>query len=86
MFRLGRAKINNYVIRKSDKGVSKGLGAVSECQCKIVMHITGVFLCEKSSNGFWMNSNKVGKDNMLPLEHYSNIFFLGLIKKVFVFM
>ena len=86
MFRLGRAKINDYVIRKTDKGGSKWLSAVSECQCKIVMNITGVFLRENSSNGFWVNSNKVGMDNILPLQHYSKIFFLGSNKKVFVFM
>ena len=50
------------------------------------MNITGVFLREKSSNGFWVNSNKVGKDNTWPLEHNSEIYFAGLNKKVFVFM
>ena len=86
MFRLGQAKINDYVIRKSDKDGSKWMSAVSECQCKIVMNITGVFLREKSSNGFWVNSNKVGMENIWPLDHYSEIFFLGSNKNVFVFM
>ena len=86
MFRLGRAKIINYVIRKGDKSGSKWLSAVSECQCKIVMNITGVFFRENSSKGFWVNNNKVVKDNMWPLEHYSDIFFLGWNKQVFVFM
>ena len=44
MFRLGRAKIKDYVIRESDKGGSKWLNAVSKCQCNIVMKSTGVFL------------------------------------------
>ena len=86
MFRLGRAKINNYIIRESDKGGSKWMNAVSKCQCKIVMNSTGVFLRKKSSKKCWVNSNKVGKDNMWPLEHNSEICFLGSNKKVFVFM
>ena len=84
MFRLGRAKIKDYVIMESDKGGSKWLNAVSKC--KIVMNSTGVFLREKSSNGFWVNSNKVGMKNIWPLDHYSEIFFLGSTKRVFVFM
>ena len=51
MSRLERAKINDFVIRESDKGGSKWLNAVSKCQCKIVINSTGVFLREKSSNG-----------------------------------
>ena len=51
IFRLGGAKINDYVIRES------------KCQYKIVLNSTWVFLREKSSNRFWVNSNKVGKDN-----------------------
>ena len=37
MFRLGRAKISDYVIGESDKGSSKWLNAVSKSQCEIVM-------------------------------------------------
>ena len=74
MLRLGWVKINYYVIRKSDKGRSKWLNTVSECRCKIVMNSNGVSLREKSSNGFWVYSNKVGKYNRWPLEHYSKIF------------
>ena len=43
MFRLGRAKINYYVIRESDKGGSKWLNAVSKFQCEIVMKSLGSF-------------------------------------------
>ena len=50
------------------------------------MNSTRVFLREKSSNDTWVNSNKVGKDNMWPLEHNSAICFAGSNKKVFVFM
>ena len=75
MFILGQAKITDYVIQKSDKGGSKWLSVVSKWQCKIVMNVTEVFVREKSSNGFWGNRKKVGKDNMWPLEHYSEIFF-----------
>ena len=60
--------------------------AVSKCQCDIVMTITGVFLREKSSNGIWVNCNKVGKDNMWSLDHNSEICLLGLNKKGFVFI
>ena len=81
MFRLGRAKISDYVIRESDKGGSNWLNVVSKCQYKIVMNSTGVFLREKSYNGIWVNSNKVGKDNMWPLKHNSEICFLGWNKK-----
>ena len=45
-----------------------------------------VFLREKSSNSIWMNSNKVGKDNMWPLEQNSETCFYGSNKKVFVFI
>ena len=68
---LGLVKTSNY-----DMGGSKWLNAVSKC--KIVMNSTGIFLREKSFNGFWVNSNKVGKDNTWPLEHNSEICFLGL--------
>ena len=77
----GRAKIRDYVIRESDKGDSKWLNVVSKCQCKIVLNSTGVFLREKSSNSIWVNSNKVGKDNIWPLKHNSEICFLGWNKK-----
>ena len=86
IFRLGRSKISDDVIRESDKGASKWLNAVSKCQYKIIMNITGVFLREKSFNGIWLNSIKVGEDNMWPLEHNSEICFLCLNKKVFVFI
>ena len=86
IFRLGRAKISNYVIRESDKGSSKWLNAVSKCQCEIVTNSTGVFLREKKSNGIWVNSNKVIKDNMWSLKDNSEISFFGSNKKVFVFM
>ena len=42
------------------------------------MNSTRVFLREKSSNDTWVNSNKVGKDNMWFLEDNSKIYFLGL--------
>ena len=67
-------------------GGSKWLNAVSKCQCEIFINETGVFLRDKISNGIWMNSNKVGKDNMLPIKHNSEICFSGSNKKVFVFM
>ena len=37
MFRLGRAKTSDYVIREFDVGGSKWLNVVSKCQCEIVM-------------------------------------------------
>ena len=86
MFRLGRAKTSDYVIRESDMGGSKWLNAVSKCQCKIVKSSSGVFLRDKSSNGTWVNGNKVGKDKMWPLEHNAEICFAGSNKKVFLFM
>ena len=81
MFRLGGAKTRDYVIRESDMGGSKWLNSVSKCQCQVVRNSTGVFLREKSSNKFWVNSNKVGKDNIWPLKHNSEICFLGWNKK-----
>ena len=86
MFRLGRAMTSDYVIRESDMGGSKWLNAVSKCQCKIVKNSSGVFLRDKSSNGTWVNGNKVGKDKMWPLEHNAEICFAGSNKKVFLFM
>ena len=59
---------------------------MSKCHCKIVRNITGVFLRDKSSNGIWVNGNKVGQDNMWPLKHNSKICFAGSNKKVFVFI
>ena len=51
-------------------GGCKGLNAVvSKCQCEIVKNCTRFFLRDKSSNSIWVNGNKVGKDNMWPLEH-----------------
>ena len=81
MFWLGWAEISHYVIRESDKGSSKWLNAVRDCHEK-----SGVFLREKSSNDIWVNSNKVGKVNMWPLKHNSEIYFLGSNKKVLEFM
>ena len=52
------------------------------CQCEIVKNSTGVFLRDKSSNGTWVNGNKVGKDKVWPLEHNSEICFAGSNKKV----
>ena len=86
MFRLGRAMTSDYVIRESDMGGSKWLNAVSKCQCEIVKNSSGVFLRDKSSNGTWVNGNKVGKDKMWPLEHNAEICFAGSNKKVFLFM
>ena len=65
---------------------SKWLNAVSKCQCDIVRNITGVFLRDKSSKSIWGHGNKVGKDNIWPLEHNTGICFACLNKKVFVFM
>ena len=42
MFRLGRAKTSDYVIRESNMGGSKWLNAVSKCQCEIVRNCTGI--------------------------------------------
>ena len=50
------------------------------------MKSTGVIFRDKSSNGIWVNSHKVGKVNMWSLEHNSEICFAGSDKKVFVFM
>ena len=86
MFQLNHSKITDYFIRESDKGGSKWLNVVSQCQCKIVINSTGVFLRENISNGFWVTSNKAGKDNMWPLQHYSVIYFLGFNIKVLIFM
>ena len=86
MLRLGRAKINANVIRKSDMGCSKWLNVVSKCQCELVRNSTGVFLRDKNSNGILVNGNKVGKDNMWPLLNNSEIRFTGLNKNVFVIM
>ena len=37
-------------------------------------------------DGVWVNRKKVGKENMWPIEHHSEICFLGSKEKVFVFM
>ena len=47
MLSLGWDKINDYVIRESDKGGSTWQNAVSKYQCKIIMNSTGVFLRKK---------------------------------------
>jgi len=85
-FRLGRGKTSDYVIRESDMGSNKWLTAVSKVQCEVIKLPTGVFLKDFSSNGTWVNGHKVGKGNMWPLEHNSEICFAGVTKKVFVFM
>ena len=46
--------------------------ASAKCQCEIVR---GAFLKDHSSNGTWINEHKVGKDNLLSLEHNSVICF-----------
>ena len=74
--RLALKQIPFRLGRESAKGSSMWLNAVSKCQCKIIMNRTGVFLTEKSSNRFWVNRNKLGKDNMWTLENNSEIFFL----------
>ena len=67
-------------------GTHRWLTAVSKCQCEIIRNTQGVFLKDRSSNGTWVNGNKVGKDAMRPLEHNAVICFAGASKKVFVFM
>ena len=85
-YKLGLAKTSDYVIRESDMGSNRWLTAVSKVQCEIIKNKTGVFLKDRSSNGTWVNGHKVGKDQMWPLEHNSEICFAGSTKKVFVFM
>ena len=85
IFRRGRAKISEYVIREFDKGGSKWLNAVSKWQCEIAMNNTWVFLREKSSNGIWVNSNKLGNDNMWPLKHNWDIWLEGIKEKLLIF-
>eukprot|EP00092_Neocalanus_flemingeri_P094274 GFUD01119867.1.p1 GENE.GFUD01119867.1~~GFUD01119867.1.p1 ORF type:complete len:515 (-),score=128.52 GFUD01119867.1:119-1663(-) len=85
-YKLGRAATCDYVIRESDMGTHRWLTAVSKCQCEIVRNKQGVFLKDRSSNGTWVNGNKVGKDCMWPLDHNAEICFAGANKKVFVFM
>jgi len=85
-FKLGRATSCDYVIKESDMGSMRWLTAVSKCQCEIIKNKLGIFLKDKSSNGTWVNGNKVGKDSMWPLDHNAEICFAGANKKVFVFM
>lgn len=85
-FKLGRANTSDYVIRESDMGNTRWLTAVSKVQCEIMKMKEGVFLKDRSSNGTWVNGQKVGKDKMWPLEHNAEICFAGPVKKVFVFM
>ena len=54
MFRLGRAKTSDYVIRESNMGSSKWPNAVTKCQSEIVRNSTGVFFRDKSSSGIWV--------------------------------
>ena len=75
-----------YVIKESDMGSQRWMTAVSKCQCEIIRENKGVFLRDCSSNGTWVNGNKVGKDNLWPLEYNSVICFAGANKKVYVFM
>jgi len=84
-FKLGRGRSMEYVITESDMGSQKWLTAVSKCQCEIFRNKNGVFLRDHSSNGTWVNGFKIGKNNMRPLEHDSEICFAGLNKKVFVY-
>ena len=86
MFRLGRAEINDYVTRESDKGGSKWLDEVSKCQLKIVMHSTGVFLRERVPKDSGLTATSWARTRFGPLKHNSEICFLGSNKKVFVFM
>ena len=74
-----------YVIKESDMGSQRWMTAVSKCQCEIIRE-KGVFLRDRSSNGTWVNGNKVGKDNLWPLEYNSVICFAGANKNVYVFM
>ena len=66
-------------------GGSKWLNLEFECQCEIARNSTGVFLMNNSYNNIWGNGNKVGKVNMWPLDHNSEICFAGSNRKVFVF-
>jgi len=86
IFRLGRGTTMDYVIKESDMGSNEWWISVSKCQCEIVRDKTGIFLKDTSSNGTWVNANKVGRNNLWPLEHNSEICFASCKKKVFVFM
>ena len=83
---LGRASSCDYVVRESDMGSVKWLTAISKIQCEIVKNSKGTFIKDHSSNGTWINGNKIGKGNAWPLDHNSEICFAGAHKKVFVFM
>ena len=85
-FKLGRANTCDYVIRERDMGTHRWLTAVSKYQCEIIRNTQGVFLKDCSSNGTWVNGNKVCKDAMWPLEQNSVFSFAGANKEVFVFM
>ena len=85
-FKLGRARTMDYFIKESDMGSQRWLTDVSKFQCEITRGDKGVFLRDCSSNGTWVNGNKVGKANLWPLEHNSVISFAGAAKKVNVFM
>ncbi|XP_023327885.1 serine/threonine-protein kinase Chk2 [Eurytemora carolleeae] len=84
-FKLGRGRSMDYVIRESDMGSAKWLTAVSKVQCEIIKSGTEVFVRDHSSNGTWLNGKKIGKNNMRPLEHDSELCFSAVNKKVFVF-
>lgn len=85
-FKMGRGRSNDYVIRESDMGGMKWLSSISKIQCQLVKLPTGIFLKDWSSNGTFVNGVKIGKCQMLPLEHDSVVSFSEPSKKVFVFM
>jgi len=85
-FKMGRGRSNDYVIRESDMGGMKWLSSISKIQCQVVKLPTGVFLKDWSSNGTFVNGVKIGKCQMMPLEHDSVVSFAEPSKKIFVFM
>ena len=89
-FKLGRGRDMDYVISESDMGSSDWLKNVSRLQCEIIKQGPKFFIRDLSLNGTWINGNKIGKDNMSPLEHDSELWFSAdttdkILKKVFVF-
>jgi len=84
-FRLGRAQSNDYVVQKTDMVNEKLFLAISKTQCEVFRNSDGVFLKDYSSNGTWLNGEKIGKNMVRPLDHDSEICFAGANKKVFVF-
>ena len=51
---------------------------MSKCKCKIFTNSNGFFLRDKISNDIWVNGNKVGNDNIWPLQYNSEICFAGV--------